>query len=76
MLLWPKKFNARFPASLLGLVLATAAAWIFGWSIPVIGEIPQKLLRADRLQFTEIPWTNLSSFVAPAITITALSAVE
>jgi len=76
MLLWPKKLNARVPASLLGLILATAIAWLFNWSIPVIGDIPQKLLLADRLRFTDIPWTNLSGFIAPAITITALSAVE
>lgn len=76
MLLWPKKLNARFPSSLLGLILATVVAWIFNWSIPVIGEIPQRLFLADRLQFADIPWSGLTVYIAPAITITALSAVE
>jgi sulfate permease, SulP family len=76
MLLWPKKLNARFPSSLLGLILATVATLIFKWSIPIIGEIPQKLLLADHLRLGDIPWKDLTIFVAPAITITALSAVE
>ena len=76
MLFWPKKFNAKFPSSLLGIILATVVAWIFNWSIPVIGEIPQKLLLADHLRFSDIPWTGLTVYIAPAIIITALSAVE
>ena len=76
MLYWPKKWNSRFPASLLGIILATAAAWLLQWTVPVIGEIPQKLMLLDRLRFADIPWNNLQVFIAPTITITALSAVE
>ncbi len=76
MLFWPKKLSARFPSSLLGIILATAAAWLLQWTIPVIGEIPQKLMLLDRLRFADIPWNNLQVFIAPTITITALSAVE
>jgi len=76
MLFWPKKWSARFPSSLLGIILATAAAWLLQWSVPVIGEIPQKLMLLDRLRFVDIPWNNLQVFIAPTITITALSAVE
>lgn len=76
MLLWPKKLNARFPASLLGLILATALNALFHWPIAVIGEIPQTLLLADRLSLAHIPWDNLTDFIAPTLTITALGAVE
>ena len=76
MLFWPKKWSARFPSSLLGIIVATAAAWLLQWTIPVIGEIPQKLMLLDRLRFADIPWNNLQVFIAPTITITALSAVE
>src|SRR5215213_3491506 len=31
MLLWPAKWNARFPASLLGIVLATLLNWLIKW---------------------------------------------
>ena len=76
MLLWPARLNARFPASLLGIVLATALNAVLRWSVPVIGAIPQTLLLADRLSLSAIPWDNLGAFVAPALTITALGAVE
>jgi sulfate permease, SulP family len=76
MLFMPKKWSAKFPASLLGLILATLLSWTLGWSAPVIGSIPQTLLLQDRLSLANIPWTNLSDFVAPVLTITALGAVE
>jgi sulfate permease, SulP family len=76
MLLWPGKWNARFPSSLLGMILATLLHWAFGWSTPMIGSIPQTLLLQERLGLSNIPWSNLGDFIAPALTITALGAVE
>ena len=76
MVLWPARWSARFPASLLGIILATAAAVLLGWTVPEIGEIPQTLLLADRLGFDNIPWDQLTEFIGPALTITALGAVE
>jgi SulP family sulfate permease len=76
MVFWPKKWNARFPASLLGIILATALNAALGWPVKVIGEIPQTLILSDRLALPNIPWDRLGDFVAPAITITALGAVE
>jgi SulP family sulfate permease len=76
MWLWPMKWNARFPASLLGIVLATLLAALTQWPIAVIGDIPQTLLLEERLSFANIPWASLQDFIAPALTITALGAVE
>jgi sulfate permease, SulP family len=76
MLLWPAKWNAKFPASLLGLIIATLLNWTVGWSVTVIGAIPQTLFLAQRLSLANIPWNNLAEFVAPILTITALGAVE
>lgn len=76
MLLWPKKWNARFPSSLLGIILATALNALLHWPVPVIGEIPKTLLLADRLTLANMPWKDLPEFMAPAFTITALGAVE
>ncbi|MGQ0604135.1 MAG: SulP family inorganic anion transporter, partial [Anaerolineales bacterium] len=74
MVLWPKQWNARFPASLLGIVLATALAIFMQWPVPVIGAIPQTLLLDDRLSLANIPWAGLQDFIAPTLTITALGA--
>lgn len=76
MFLWPQKWNARFPASLLGILLATALNWTLNWPTQTIGEIPRTLLLAERLNLTNIPWANLGEFLAPALTITALGAIE
>ncbi|MBI3243961.1 MAG: SulP family inorganic anion transporter [Chloroflexi bacterium] len=76
MILWPKKWNARFPASLLGIILATGFNAVFNWPVKIIGDIPQTLLLSDHLTFAAIPWTNLRDFIAPTLTITALGAVE
>ncbi len=76
MLFWPAKWNAKFPASLLGLILATLLNYAVGWSVTVIGTIPKTLLLAQRLSLANIPWNNLAEFVAPILTITALGAVE
>jgi SulP family sulfate permease len=76
MLFLPKKWNARFPASLLGIILATALNAVLHWSVKTIGEIPQTLFLADRLDLLHLPWNQLPEFIAPALTITALGAIE
>jgi len=42
----------------------------------MIGSIPRTLFLADRLSLSNIPFSNLSDFIAPTLTITALGAVE
>ncbi len=76
MLLWPGRWNARFPSSLLGIILATMVVVLLGWHVPEIGAIPRTLLLDDRLSPGDIPWGQLTDFIAPALTITALGAVE
>ena len=76
MLAWPKRWAARFPASLLGIVLATGLVVMTGWPVQAIGEIPQTLLLADRLDLSAVPWGQWQDFIAPTLTITALGAVE
>ncbi len=76
MFLMPAKWSARFPSSLLGIILASLLNFTLGWSAPMIGAIPRTLLLADRLSFANIHWENFSEFLAPTLTITALGAVE
>ena len=76
MLFWPAKWNSRFPSSLLGIILASLLNFALGWSAPMIGSIPRTLFLADRLSLSNIPFNNLSDFIAPTLTITALGAVE
>lgn len=76
MLLWPKRWNLRFPASLLGLILATVIVAIFRLDVPTIGAIPQTILLDDRLRLDTVPWAELPNLIAPALSIAALGAIE
>jgi SulP family sulfate permease len=76
MLFMPKQWTARFPASLLGIVLAALLNFVLGWSAPTIGSIPRSLILQSRLSLSNIPWDQFSEFIAPTLTITALGAVE
>ncbi len=76
MFLWPKRWAARFPASLLGLLLATGLVAVARWPIGTIGQIPHTPVLPERLAFVDIPWPDLKQFLLPTLTITALGAVE
>ena len=76
MLLWPKRWAARVPASLLAIIAATALNVVMQWPVAVIGTIPQTFLLAERLSFSSIPWTGLGEYVAPAMALAALGALE
>lgn len=76
MVLWPARLNARFPGSLLGIVVATMLVTALQLDVPVIGNIPQSILLEDRLTFNGIPWADLGSLIMPALSIAVLGAIE
>ncbi|MFN8412742.1 MAG: SulP family inorganic anion transporter [Anaerolineales bacterium] len=76
MLLWPAKWNTRFPSSLMGLILVALLNRALGWSAATIGFIPQTLILEKHFSFANIPWQHMSEFIAPALTLTALGSVE
>jgi len=76
MILWPKKLNARFPGSLLALIIASALAAALNLGAPSIGEIPRALLLDARLSPQNFPWQHVPDLIAPALSIAALGAIE
>lgn len=79
MIFFPKKWNAVIPASLLGIILATLMASLFGLDVPTVGAIPRTLLPQARLTFsgmTSIQWQEISELAAPAISIALLGMIE
>jgi len=76
MVLWPKKWGARFPGSLLALMVATAIKLILDPDVPVIGNIPQTIMLKDRLVPAGIPWDKTGELIVPAFSIAALGAIE
>lgn len=76
MILWPKKWNARFPASLLGIIITLAVQMVLDLPVKEVGMIPRSLLGDNRLHLFALPISELSQFISPAISIAALGMVE
>ncbi|HLF88126.1 MAG TPA: SulP family inorganic anion transporter, partial [Anaerolineales bacterium] len=76
MIFWPLKWGKYLPGSLVGIVLATVVTVLTGWDIPTIGSIPRSIILDARLTPAHIPWENIPDFIAPAVSIAALGAVE
>lgn len=76
MIFWPARWGKVVPGSLAGIILVSLLAAILRLEVTTIGTIPRTILLEERLQFSQIPWDNLSQLIAPAISIAALGAVE
>ena len=77
MVFWPKKWGARVPGSLVGIILATIVATVAGMDqLAVVGDIPKTLLLADRLSLGGLSFTMLENLLSPIVTIAALGCDE
>ena len=77
MLVWPKKWGARVPGSLVGIVAATAVSAVAGLNdLPTVGDIPRTLLLADRLQLSGLSLSMAEELMSPIVTIAALGMIE
>lgn len=80
MLLWPKSWGKKVPASLAGIVLATLAAALFSlstrFSLPTVGGVPQSILLENRLHFSGISLAKLPAFFSPALSVALLAMIE
>lgn len=76
MFIYPKKLNQYCPGSLIAIILATAAAAIFGFDTPAVGEIPKTIILKERLDFSSLSMSNFYSLIMPAVSIAALGLIE
>lgn len=76
MFIYPKKLNGIVPSSLMAIILATAANFIFKFDVAVVGEIPKTLFLENRLDLTEVDWSQINNLIVPAISIAALGLIE
>ncbi len=76
MVFLPKRISARFPGSLLALIVVTVITVVLKLDVPVIGSIPQTILLDQRLIPSHIPWEHLGELIMPAFSIAALGAIE
>ena len=76
MILFPKKWNAVVPASLIGIIAATALTIALGLDIATVGEIPQTLMLENRLSLSAIDPASLTALLGPAFSIAMLNMLE
>ncbi len=76
MFIYPKKLNGIVPSSLVAIILATAANFIFGFETAEVGTIPKTLFLDNRLDFASIDWSQINNLIVPAISIAALGLIE
>jgi SulP family sulfate permease len=76
MLLWPKKLNMIFPASLTGIIVAVLISLAFKLDVAVVGDIPSKLILDERLRLSFLTVENIKELIMPSISIAALGLIE
>ncbi len=77
MIIWPKKWNAKVPSSLIGIIVATVVYVIFRFDgVAVVGEIPKTLLLSERISFDGFSTDMLGKLISPALTVAALGMIE
>lgn len=76
MFIYPKKLNGIVPSSLVAIILATAANFIFNFDVAVVGAIPKTLFLDTRLDLTAVDWSQINNLIVPAISIAALGLIE
>lgn len=76
MIIYPKKWAQTIPSSLMAIILATVAMFLFHLPIATVGKIPQTLISSDRLTFAAFHLDSLKEVMVPAISIALLGMVE
>ncbi|RBT48272.1 SulP family inorganic anion transporter [Enterococcus hirae] len=76
MIIYPKKWAQTIPSSLMAIILATVAMFLFHLPIATVGKIPQTLISSDRLTFAAFHLDSLKEVMVPAISIALLGIVE
>lgn len=76
MILWPKKWNAKVPSSLVGIIIALGVSMGFKMDVAIVGNIPKTLLPETRLGLKTLTEQSLTPFIVPAISIAALGMIE
>ena len=76
MVVWPKKWGAVVPSSLIGLIVASAVSVGLKLDVAVVGEIPKTIFLEERLDLSLVEWSKITGYLSPAISIAALAMIE
>ena len=78
MIIYPKKWNAVVPSSLVGIIVALIVNMVF-FPEPVVAEvgaIPSSLVTDQSIIVNGFDFSNVTSLIMPAISVAALGMIE
>lgn len=76
MLVWPKRWGAKIPSSLVGIIIASVVSVVFKLPVEVVGDIPKTLISSNRLHLETIQLSEMRALFAPAVSVAALGMIE
>lgn len=76
MIVWPKKWNAKVPSSLVGIIVAAIVAVFLVPDIATVGAIPKTIFLEKRLNLAEVNWQTMPSYLSSALTVAMLGMIE
>ena len=78
MIVYPKKWNAVVPSSLVGIIVALVVNMIFfeQGTVAEVGAIPSSLVTDDSIIKKGFDLEHITSLIMPAISIAALGMIE
>lgn len=76
MIVWPRKWGAKVPGSLVGIIVATIVSVALHMDLAMVGDIPRTLMLEDRLTLSGLDPQMLSDLLSPIVTIAALGMIE
>lgn len=78
MVVYPKKWNAVVPSSLVGIIIALIVNMVFfeQGTVAEVGAIPSSLITDDSIIRKGFDLANITSLIMPAVSIAALGMIE
>ncbi len=78
MVVYPKKWNAVVPSSLVGIIVALVVNMVFfeQGTVAEVGAIPSSLITDDSIIRKGFDFENITSLIMPAVSIAALGMIE
>ena len=78
MVIYPKKWNAVVPSSLVGIIVALIVNMVFfeQGTVAEVGAIPSSLITDDSIIRKGFDFANITSLIMPAVSIAALGLIE
>lgn len=76
MLIWPKKLNAKFPSSLVAIIIILIANHFLQFDVAVVGDVPKSIILDERLTLAGLSMSQMRDLFIPAFSIAALGMIE